>query len=63
MLHKVIPHNVGVTDMAMEEGVCEQKHLFVLVLIELSEQLAMCLPEQQSFIAYKIKQEEFGKKR
>lgn len=32
------------------------------MLIELSEQLAIYLPEQQNSVAYKIKQEEFGKK-
>lgn len=50
MLHKVMPHNAGVTDMAMEERMCQQKCLFVLVLIELSEHLAMYLPEQQFYL-------------
>lgn len=34
------------------------ERVFVLVLIELSEQLAIHLPEQQNSVTYKIKQEE-----
>lgn len=61
LLHKVKPYSVTMTDVTAEELMCQQ-NVFALVSIELSKHLTVHLPEQQNFIVYQIKQEEFGKK-